>query len=58
MIDHPSRGIVGAFVVLCLSSELRSQSEPGPVFDLSFGSCPGTLSLPFGTPWEREVGMF
>jgi len=60
MIDHLSRGIGGFLVAtLCLASGmLRGQSEPVPQFELSFEGCPGTLSLPFGTPWEREVGIY
>jgi hypothetical protein len=59
IIDHLLRGIVGALVaVLCLPSAiLCGQSEPVPQFELTFEGCPGTLSLPFETPWEREVGI-
>ena len=59
MIDHVSRGIGGILLVsLCLSSgPLEAQSDPTPTFELSF-SCPGTLSLPFETPFEREVGIY
>jgi len=60
ILDAPSRGIVAAIVAVpCLTCGiLRAQSEPFPRFEYTFEGCPGTLALPFGTPWQREVGIY
>ena len=43
---------------ICIGAlRLPAQSDPFPRFAVSLEGCPETLSLPFGTPWERELGI-